>query len=103
MSSHLALKLGYINKINTHILEVELKSLYFNFVWVLQNRVFSYLSRGNEKLLKSQLGDRSSYSYFPFNRRSVNRAQVTSRASRGKPIVFFQETTIHFIIYGGKH
>ena len=23
----------------------------FNFVWLLQNRVFSYLSRGNEKLL----------------------------------------------------
>ena len=47
MSSHLALKLGYINKTNTHILEVELKSLDFNFVWLLQNRVFSYLSRGN--------------------------------------------------------
>ena len=54
LSSHLALKLGYINKTNTHILEVELKSLYFNFVWLLQNRIFSYLSRGNEKLLKSQ-------------------------------------------------
>ena len=30
------------------------------------------------------LGDRS---YFPFNRRSENRAQVTYRASLGKPIV----------------
>ena len=33
-----------------------------------------------------------------FNRRSENRAQVTYRASLGKPIVpivFFQETTIH--------
>ena len=52
------------------------------------------------------LGDRSSYSYFPFNRRSVNQAQVTSQASRGKPIVpivFFQESTIHLIIYGGRH
>ena len=33
------------------------------------------------------LGDRFSYSYFPFNRRSENRAQVTYRASLGKPIV----------------
>ena len=33
------------------------------------------------------LGDRFSYSYFPFNRLSANRTQVTSRASRGKPIV----------------
>ena len=34
------------------------------------------------------LGDRFSYStYFPFNRRSENRAQVTQRASRGKRIV----------------
>ena len=57
----------------------------------------------NKKPFLALLGDRSSYSYFPFNRRSVNRAQVTSRASRGKPIVFFQETTIHFIIYGGRH
>ena len=30
------------------------------------------------------LGDRS---YFPFNRRSENQAQVTYRASLGKPIV----------------
>ena len=30
------------------------------------------------------LGDRS---YFPFNRRSENRAQVTYQASLGKPIV----------------
>ena len=30
------------------------------------------------------VGDRS---YFPFNRRSENRAQVTYRASLGKPIV----------------
>ena len=38
------------------------------------------------------LGDRFPYSYFPFNRRSENRAQVTSRASPGKlimPIVVF--------------
>ena len=51
------------------------------------------------------LGDRSSYSYFPFNRRSENGAQVTSRASWGEPIVpivFFQETTIHLIRYGGR-
>ena len=43
--------------------------------------------------------------YFSFNRR-LNRAQVTYWASRGKPIVhivLFQETTIHFIIYGGGH
>ena len=33
------------------------------------------------------LGDRFSYSYFPFNRQSENRAQVTYRASEGKPIV----------------
>ena len=33
------------------------------------------------------LGDRFSYSYFSFNRRSENRAQVTYRASLGKPIV----------------
>ena len=35
-----------------------------------------------------------------------NRAQITYRESRGKPIVpivFFQETTIHLIIYGGRH
>ena len=55
MSSYLALKLGYINKTNTRIHKVELKTLYFNFVWLLQNRVFSYLSRGNEKLLKCHL------------------------------------------------
>ena len=39
------------------------------------------------------------------NRRS-NQAQVTCRASLGKPIVpivFFQETTIHFFMYGGRH
>ena len=52
--SNLALKLGYINRTNTHIHKVELKSLYFTFVWLLQNRVFSSLSRENEKLLKSQ-------------------------------------------------
>ena len=33
------------------------------------------------------LGDRFSYSCFSFNRRSENRAQVTYRASLGKPIV----------------
>ena len=33
------------------------------------------------------LGDRFSYSYFAFNGRSENQAQVTSRASLGKPIV----------------
>ena len=33
------------------------------------------------------LGDRFSYSYFSFNRRSENRAKVTYRASRGKSIV----------------
>ena len=130
--SHLALKLGYINKTHTesgvekslfqfslcllfrslwilsssaysfavlcsplwlmfvykqtHIHKVELKTLYFNFAWLLQNRVFSYLSWGSEKLLKSQrfkyrwsvnyassqdhrcmLGDRF---LIPFNRRS---------------------------------
>ena len=66
--------------------------------------LFNFIYR---KLFLVLLGDRSSYSYFPFNRWSANRrAQVTSRASRGKsivPIVFFQETNIHFIIYGGRH
>ena len=37
-SSYLALKLGYINKTHAHIHKVELKTLYFNFVWLLQNR-----------------------------------------------------------------
>ena len=49
--------------------------------------------------------DRFSYSYFSFTRRS-NQAKVTYQASLGKPIVpivFFQETTIHFIIYGERH
>ena len=43
-------------------------------------------------------------SLIPFNSRS-NQAQVTYWESLGKPIVptvFFQETTIHFIIYGGR-
>ena len=31
---------------------MEQENLYFNFVWLLQNR-FSYLSRGNENPLKS--------------------------------------------------
>ena len=31
MSSYLALKLGYMNKTNTHMHNVELKTLYFNF------------------------------------------------------------------------
>ena len=39
------------------------------------------------RLFPALLGDRFSYSYFPFNRRSENRAQVASRASLGKPIV----------------
>ena len=46
--------------------------------------------------------DRFSHSYFSFTRRS-NQAKVTYQASLGKPIVpivFFQETTIHFIVYG---
>ena len=37
---------------------------------------------------------------------SENYKNLTSRASRGKPIVpivFFQETTIHFITYGERH
>ena len=33
MSSYLALKLGDINKTNTHVHKVELKTLYFNFVY----------------------------------------------------------------------
>ena len=70
MSSYLALKLGYINKTHTHTHKVELKTLYFN-----------------RKLFLALLGDRFPYSFFAFNRRSENRAQVTSRASLGKPIV----------------
>ena len=43
MSSYLALKLGYINKTHTHIHKVELKTLYFNFVWLLQNRFLLFI------------------------------------------------------------
>ena len=53
MSSYLALKLRYINKTNTHIHTVELKTLYFNFVWLFQNRFLRSISR-KWKLLKSQ-------------------------------------------------
>ena len=45
MSSYLALKLGYINKTNPHIHNVELKTLYVNFVWLLQNRFLLSISR----------------------------------------------------------
>ena len=38
-------------------------------------------------MLLGVLGDRFSYSYFLFNRQSENRAQVTYRASLGKPVV----------------
>ena len=54
------------------------------------------------------LRDRFSYSYFAFNRRSENQAQVTSRASLGKPIVSIEverrsfSKPFHFIIYGGR-
>ena len=45
MSSYLALKLGYITKTNTHIHNVELRILYVNFVWLLQNRFLLSISR----------------------------------------------------------
>ena len=45
MSSYLALKLGYINKTHAHIHKVELKTLYFNFVWLLQNCFLRFISR----------------------------------------------------------
>ena len=38
MSSYLALKIQYINKTNTHIHKVELKTLYFNFDSLFQKR-----------------------------------------------------------------
>ena len=40
MSSHLALKLEYINKINTHILEVELKKSLFQFCLTITEPLF---------------------------------------------------------------
>ena len=54
------------------------------------------------------LGDRFSYSYFSFNRRSENQAQVTYRASLGKPIVpivveWRSLVNLSRIIYGGRH
>ena len=55
---------------------------------------FSAIKLRYRKPFLALLGDRFSYSYFAFNRRSENRAQVTSLASRGKPIVpivFFQK------------
>ena len=48
--------------------------------------IFLALNKIYRKPFLALLGDRFSYSYFPFNRRSENRAQVTSRASRGKSI-----------------
>ena len=53
------------------------------------------------------LGDRFSYSYFPFNRRSENQAQVTYRASLGKPIVSIEVerrslVNLYRIMYGGR-
>ena len=49
-------------------------------IWVLElNEIYEAVSR--------VLGDCFSYSYFPFNRRSENQAQVTYRASLGKPVV----------------
>ena len=45
MSSYLVLKLGYINKTHAHRHKVELKTLYVNFVWLLQNRFLLSISR----------------------------------------------------------
>ena len=53
--SYLALKLGYIYKTHAHIHNVEPKTLY-SILCDYCRTVFSVLSRGNEKLLKSQEG-----------------------------------------------
>ena len=63
------------------------------------------LAQNMKEAVSRVANDRFSYSYFSFTRRS-NQAKVTYQASLGKPIVpivFFQETTIHFIIYGERH
>ena len=52
------------------------------------------------RLFLALLGDRS---YFQVIDVLVNRAQVTVTYKPIVPLVFFQETTIHLIRYGGRH
>ena len=68
----------------------------------------SFSANSSSKPFLALLGDRFSYSYFPFNRLEIdvlaNRTKATYRASLGKPIVPienqenpFEEVTIKYV------
>ena len=54
---YLALKFGYINKINTPIHNVEMKTHYFSFDWLLQNRFLCSISSKRLTVEVSALGE----------------------------------------------